>query len=57
MWGNQWKITFFNAIKSEETAKINKEFMKMDKLFIRRKFKEKITPQDPEKKKKIQSQL
>ena len=33
MWGNllnQRKIVFFNAIKSEETAKTYKEFMKKD---------------------------
>ena len=61
MWGNplnQQKIAFYNAIKSEETAKIYNEFMKKDEIFIPRKFQEKINPQDTEeqekkKKKKI----
>ncbi len=37
-------------------AKIYKEFMKKDKIFIPRKFKEKITPQDIEEQKNYQSQ-
>ena len=44
MWGNlhdQRKIAFFNAIKSEETAQIYKEYLKMDEIFISNKFKEK----------------
>ena len=56
MWGNllnQRKITFFNAIKSEETAEIYKEFMKKNEIFIPRKPKEKITPQDTKEKKKV----
>ena len=61
MWGNlltQRKIVFFNALKSEETAKIYKEFMKRDEIFIPRKFKEKITPQDTEEQeKKIKANL
>ena len=54
MWENllnQRKIAFFNAIKSEETAKIYKEFVKKNEISIPRKFKEKITPQDTEEKK------
>ena len=46
MWGNLLnprKIAFFNTIKSEETAKIDKEFMKKDEIF-----KEKNTSQDTE---------
>ena len=38
---NQRKIDFFNAIKSEETAKTYKGFNKKDDIFISRKFKEK----------------
>ena len=60
MWGNllnQRKIALFNAIKSEETTKIYKEFMKKDEIFIPRKFKEKITPQDTEEQKKIKANL
>ena len=55
MWGNllnQRKITFFNAIKSGEIAKIYMELMKKDEIFIPRKFLEKITPQDTEAQKK-----
>ena len=40
MWGNllnQQKITISNAIKSEETVKIYKEFMKKVEIFISRK--------------------
>ena len=60
MWGNplnQRKITFFHAIKSEETAKIYNEFMKKDKIFILRKFQEKINPQDTEEQNKIKTKL
>ena len=46
------KNNLFDAIKNEETAKIYKEFMKKDEIFIPRKFKEKITPQDMEEQKK-----
>ena len=59
VWGNllnQRKIAVFNAIKSEEIAKIYKEFMRKDETFFPRKFKEKITPQDSEEK-KIQANL
>ena len=58
MWGNllnQPKIAFFNAIKSEETEKIVKEFTKKDEIFIPKKFKEKITPQDSEEQKKMKA--
>ena len=60
MWGNllnQRKIVFFNAIKIEEIAKIYKEFMKKYEIFIPRKFKEKITPQDAEELKKTKTNL
>ena len=30
---NQRKLAFFNAIQSEEMAKINKDFMKIDEIF------------------------
>ena len=54
---NQRKIAFFNAIKSEEIAKIYTELMKKDESFIPRKFQEKITPQDTEEQKKIKANL
>ena len=60
MWGillNQRKESLLNAIKSEKTAKIYKEFMKKDEIFISWKFKEKITPQDTEEQKKIKANL
>ena len=38
-------------------AKIYKEFMETDKIFIPRKFKEKITPQDTEEQKKVKDKL
>ena len=50
-----WMITFFNTIKSKEMAKIFKEFMKKDEIFISRNFKEKITSEDTEKWKKSSS--
>ena len=60
MWRNllnQRKIPFFNAIKSEETTKIYQEFMKRDEIFIPRKFKDKITPQDTEGQKIIKANI
>ena len=60
MWWNilnQGKMAFFNAIKNEETAKIYKEFMKKDEIFIPRISKEKITPQDTEEQKKIKANV
>ena len=47
------KNSLFNAIKSEEIVKTDMEFMKKDEIFIPRKFKEKITPQDTEEQKKV----
>ena len=44
MWGNllnQRKIVFFDAIKSQEMATIYKDFMKINEIFVLRKFKEK----------------
>ena len=60
MWKNllnQQKIAFINAIKSEETAKILEEFMKKDEIFIPRKLKEKITPQNTKEQKIIKANL
>ena len=53
---NRRKIDFLNAIKTEETAKIYKGFIKKDEIFIPGKFKEK-TPQDKEEQKKIKAKL
>ena len=54
---NERKIKMFNAIKSKETAKIYKEFIERENIFIPRKFCEKSTPQDTEEQKKIKSKL
>ena len=54
MWGNllnQWKIAFFNAIKSKETSTIYKYFIGINEIFVPKKFKEKITPQDAKEQK------
>ena len=53
MWGNlvnQRKIPFFNVIKSEEMPEIYKEFMKINEIFIPKKFMKKGHDTGEEKK-------
>ena len=60
MWRNllnKRKIAFFNAIKSQGTSEIYKEFLQQCPVFIPRKFRERITAQDTEQQKEIKRNL
>ena len=54
---NDRKMNFYNAIKSAETALVYKNFLKMEEIYIPKKFREKTTPQDTEAQIRIKTHL
>ena len=54
---NNRKLTFFNTIKNREKAKIYRDFLTTDPVFIPRKLREKHTPHDTEEQKNIKAEL